>query len=166
MTLAPHGLLTIVVPYVHTRVRSHALSNAWPDAPSSDRRRKAWEYLTRLESLHSLAGLLNFTVFLWNGRYVPKLYEGVSLDQCSGQISNVGRQTASITTDLSPTTLPARGLVRVHESPDGLARIHSRPSIRKVVRTLTTVSPLILRNFSCSCCHWSIQEPCGDNCLP
>ncbi|KAI0750821.1 peroxisomal biogenesis factor 2 [Daedaleopsis nitida] len=68
-TLVLHSSLTIFIPYFHTRLRSHALSNAWPDAPSSDRRRKAWELLTRFESLHGLAALVNFIVFLWNGRY-------------------------------------------------------------------------------------------------
>ncbi|EIW61839.1 peroxisomal biogenesis factor 2 [Trametes versicolor FP-101664 SS1] len=68
-TLAVHIVATIFVPYLHNRLRSHALSNAWPDAPSSDRRRKSWELLTRLESIHSAAGLLNFVFFLWNGRY-------------------------------------------------------------------------------------------------
>ncbi|KAI0375698.1 peroxisomal biogenesis factor 2 [Pilatotrama ljubarskyi] len=68
-TLALHSILTILVPYAHGRLRAHALSNAWPDAPSSDRRRKAWELLTRVESIHGLAGLLNFVFFLWNGRY-------------------------------------------------------------------------------------------------
>ncbi|KAI9063169.1 peroxisomal biogenesis factor 2 [Trametes sanguinea] len=68
-TLLLHSTLTILVPYAHNRLRAHALSNAWPDAPSSDRRRKAWELLTRVESLHGLAALLNFVFFLWNGRY-------------------------------------------------------------------------------------------------
>ena len=69
-TLFIHSVFTMFVPYLHSRVRSHALSNAWPDAPSSDRRRKAWELLTRLESIHGLAALVNFVVFLWNGRCV------------------------------------------------------------------------------------------------
>ncbi|EKM59328.1 uncharacterized protein PHACADRAFT_136918 [Phanerochaete carnosa HHB-10118-sp] len=64
-----HGVITTLVPYFHTRLRAHALSQAWPDAPSSDRRRKAWELLTRLESLHSTLTLLNFVAFMWNGRY-------------------------------------------------------------------------------------------------
>ena len=68
--LLAHGSLTVLLPYVHTRIRAHALSQAWPDAPSSDKRRKAWELLTRLESTHSLLGLLNFVAFLWDGRYV------------------------------------------------------------------------------------------------
>ncbi|KAI0081839.1 hypothetical protein K474DRAFT_1635257 [Panus rudis PR-1116 ss-1] len=68
-TLLIHGALTTLVPYLHTRIRAHALSNAWPDAPSSDRRRKAWESLTRVESAHGLFALLNFIAFLWDGRY-------------------------------------------------------------------------------------------------
>ncbi|KZT12767.1 peroxisomal biogenesis factor 2 [Laetiporus sulphureus 93-53] len=68
-TLILHGALTTLVPYCHTRLRNHALSQAWPDAPSSDRRRKAWELLTRVESTHGLFGLLNFIAFLWNGRF-------------------------------------------------------------------------------------------------
>lgn len=64
-----HACLTILVPYLHNRLRSHALSHAWPDAPSVDRRRKAWDLLSKLESYHSAAALLSFVVFLWNGRY-------------------------------------------------------------------------------------------------
>ncbi|KAI0755472.1 Pex12 amino terminal region-domain-containing protein [Irpex lacteus] len=67
--LLVHGAITLLVPYMHTRIRAHALSQAWPDAPSSDRRRKAWELLTRLESIHSLSALLNFVAFLWDGGY-------------------------------------------------------------------------------------------------
>ena len=67
-TLLLHGLLTILVPYLHSRIRVYALSRAWPDAPSSDSRRKAWTVVTAIESTHSLLGLLNFVAFLWNGR--------------------------------------------------------------------------------------------------
>ncbi|CAE6443400.1 unnamed protein product [Rhizoctonia solani] len=67
--LLSHAGLTILLPYFHTRLRSHALSNAWPDAPSSDKRRKVWEALSQVESLHGALGLVSFVVFLWNGRY-------------------------------------------------------------------------------------------------
>ncbi|KAI0693599.1 peroxisomal biogenesis factor 2 [Cytidiella melzeri] len=67
--LLTHGAITLLIPYLHTRIRRHALSQAWPDAPSSDKRRKAWELLTRLESTHSLFALLNFVAFLRDGRY-------------------------------------------------------------------------------------------------
>ncbi|KAH9077299.1 hypothetical protein EDB83DRAFT_2514964 [Lactarius deliciosus] len=44
------------------------LSKAWPDAPSSDRRRKAWELMTRLETAHAAVALASFIAFLWDGR--------------------------------------------------------------------------------------------------
>ncbi|KAJ7590825.1 Pex12 amino terminal region-domain-containing protein [Mycena floridula] len=64
-----HGTLTILVPYFHSRLRSYALSNAWPDAPSSDARRKAWMILTHVESSLTLLSLLSFVGFLWDGRF-------------------------------------------------------------------------------------------------
>ncbi|KAJ7044485.1 Pex12 amino terminal region-domain-containing protein [Mycena alexandri] len=67
--LLAHGALTVLVPYLHARLRAHALSRAWPDAPSSDRRRKAWDLLVSLESTHSVAALLSFIAFLWDGRF-------------------------------------------------------------------------------------------------
>ncbi|KXN86408.1 Peroxisome biogenesis factor 2 [Leucoagaricus sp. SymC.cos] len=68
-TLLCHGTLTILFPYLHSRLRVHALSQAWPDAPSLDRRRKAWDVLIFTESIHTSLGLVNFVAFLWNGRY-------------------------------------------------------------------------------------------------
>ncbi|KAI3612182.1 peroxisomal biogenesis factor 2 [Moniliophthora roreri] len=67
--LLVHGTLIILLPYLHNRIRSHALSRAWPDAPSSDRRRKAWVFLSSLESVYSALGLASFVAFLWNGHY-------------------------------------------------------------------------------------------------
>jgi hypothetical protein len=66
--LLVHGALTIVLPYIHTRLRGHALSKAWPDAPSSDRRRKAWELMTKLETTHAAIALVSFIAFLWDGQ--------------------------------------------------------------------------------------------------
>ncbi|KAG8777927.1 peroxisome assembly protein (Peroxin-2) [Serendipita sp. 397] len=63
-----HGAFTVILPYINKRVRGYALSNSWPDTPSYDRRRRAWEALLKVESVHSTAGLLNFLLFLWNGR--------------------------------------------------------------------------------------------------
>lgn len=67
-TLLAHASLTLVVPYLHDRIRSHALSHAWPDAPSLDRRRKAWDFLNTAETIHAFFGLINFVVFLMEGR--------------------------------------------------------------------------------------------------
>ena len=68
-----HGFLTVLVPYIHTRLRNNAMSNAWPEAPSSDRRRKLWDWMTSIESTHTALSLVSFVVFLWNGRcaYLP-----------------------------------------------------------------------------------------------
>ena len=68
-----HGFLTVLVPYIHTRLRNNAMSNAWPEAPSSDRRRKLWDWMTSIESTHTALSLVSFVVFLWNGRcvYIP-----------------------------------------------------------------------------------------------
>ncbi|QRW02091.1 peroxisomal biogenesis factor 2 [Ceratobasidium sp. AG-Ba] len=67
--LLSHAALTILFPYLHGRIRSHALSKAWPDAPSSDTRRKFWNALSGLENLHGALSLASFVIFLWNGRY-------------------------------------------------------------------------------------------------
>ncbi|KIM90935.1 hypothetical protein PILCRDRAFT_811429 [Piloderma croceum F 1598] len=68
-TLLIHGTLTILIPYIHNRIRVHALSRAWPDAPSSDRRRKVWNVLVGMESAYMACGLVSFVAFLWDGRY-------------------------------------------------------------------------------------------------
>ncbi|KAG1815544.1 Pex12 amino terminal region-domain-containing protein [Suillus subaureus] len=64
-----HGVLTILIPYFRNRLHAYALSHAWPDAPASDTRRRAWAALTSLETAHGAFSLLNFVAFLWNGRY-------------------------------------------------------------------------------------------------
>ncbi|KAK0468178.1 peroxisomal biogenesis factor 2 [Desarmillaria tabescens] len=64
-----HGALTVLVPYVHSRFRAHALSRAWPDAPTSDLRRKTWDLLTSFESSYTLLSLASFVAFLWDGRF-------------------------------------------------------------------------------------------------
>jgi peroxin-2 len=68
--MAVHSTLTILVPYMHSKMQAYALSHSWPDAPLSDRRRRAWETVQWFESLHSTFSLLNFVAFLANGRYI------------------------------------------------------------------------------------------------
>lgn len=67
--LLAHAALTILTPYLHSRIRSYALSKAWPDRPLSDKRRKAWRVLAALESGHSALALVSFMAFLFNGRH-------------------------------------------------------------------------------------------------
>ena len=66
--LFSHAVLTVLIPYLHKRIRMYALSRAWPDAPSSDSKRRAWDWLVRLESSHATLGLFGFLTFLWDGK--------------------------------------------------------------------------------------------------
>jgi peroxin-2 len=64
---------SVLLPYVHTRFRNHALSKSWPDLPAADPRRKMWSVLSISETTHSLLATLSFVVFLWKGRYRLRL---------------------------------------------------------------------------------------------
>ncbi|KIO24499.1 hypothetical protein M407DRAFT_76877 [Tulasnella calospora MUT 4182] len=68
-TLLAHATLTILVPYLHAKLRSHALSYSWPDIPRSDIRRQTWELVTRLETFQATFSLFGFLLFLHNGKY-------------------------------------------------------------------------------------------------
>jgi hypothetical protein len=80
-TLLIHGTITILIPYLHTRLRAYALSNAWPDAPTYDRRRSVWGILTSLESSHTFLGLVSFVSFLWDGRCI--VIHFFTVDRCT-----------------------------------------------------------------------------------
>ncbi|KAG8947653.1 peroxisome assembly protein (Peroxin-2) [Tulasnella sp. 424] len=68
-TLLLHATLTILVPYVHAKLRAHALSYSWPDVPRSDIRRQTWDLVTRLETFQATFSLFGFLLFLHNGKY-------------------------------------------------------------------------------------------------
>lgn len=69
-SLIAHAVLTVAVPYLHGRLRTYGLSRSWPDVPSSDFRRRAWDVLLRLETLHATSALVGFVAFLWDGKCV------------------------------------------------------------------------------------------------
>ncbi|KAG1755553.1 Pex12 amino terminal region-domain-containing protein [Suillus lakei] len=75
-----HGALTILAPYFRNRLHAYALSHAWPDAPASDTRRRAWAALTSLETAHGALSLLNFVAFLWNGRTIIDRFLAMRLE--------------------------------------------------------------------------------------
>ena len=84
------------------------MSNAWPEAPSSDRRRKLWDWMTALESTHAALSLASFVAFLLNGRCV-------SIPSCRGQLANklVLYRYRTLTDRLLQMQLvPARRLVK------------------------------------------------------
>lgn len=94
LILLVHGTLSIILPYLHTRLRSHALSSAWPDAPAADRRRRMWDLLTSIESSYTFLSLANFIAFLWNGRSVFRLIPLQTILTCLSQVPVNSRQVA------------------------------------------------------------------------
>ncbi|EJD53689.1 hypothetical protein AURDEDRAFT_80238 [Auricularia subglabra TFB-10046 SS5] len=68
-TVYAHAFLTVVLPYLHTRARTLALSRSWPDAPLTHYRRRLWDVMTLAETAHGALALAGFCVFLRNGRY-------------------------------------------------------------------------------------------------
>ncbi|KAG8903448.1 peroxisome assembly protein (Peroxin-2) [Tulasnella sp. 403] len=77
--LFTHASLTILLPYLHARLRAHALSQSWPDTPRSDTRRKAWEVLVTYETFQATFSLVGFILFLWNGKYRSLLDRALSM---------------------------------------------------------------------------------------
>jgi len=71
------------------------MSNAWPEAPSSDRRRKLWDWMTSIESTHTALSLVSFVVFLWNGRCVFSLVSLYALPTMLGRVGTGHSQTGS-----------------------------------------------------------------------
>jgi peroxin-2 len=67
-----HAALTVVLPYFHKRVRAFALSRAWPDAPVTHHRRRLWEAMSLVETVHAYASLIGFCLFLRSGRFVSQ----------------------------------------------------------------------------------------------
>lgn len=81
--------LTILPPYLHTRLRDFMLSVGWSDQPSAPitslvrpanspsqaarkrqhLKRLAWDLINRSEQIWQTLGLINFLVFLYDGRY-------------------------------------------------------------------------------------------------
>ncbi|KZW04128.1 hypothetical protein EXIGLDRAFT_758429 [Exidia glandulosa HHB12029] len=68
-TVYAHAVLTVVLPYLHTRLRTFALSRAWPDAPVTHYRRRLWDAMSFGETLHAYFALAGFCLFLHNGRH-------------------------------------------------------------------------------------------------
>ncbi|KAG8967249.1 peroxisome assembly protein (Peroxin-2) [Tulasnella sp. 419] len=76
-----HATLTVLVPYLQARLQAKGLSESWPDAPRSDWRRQAWEFLTRVERLRDTLGLMGLIVFFVDARYrtIPERLLGLRL---------------------------------------------------------------------------------------
>ena len=83
-------LLATLPGYIHTRLRDYMLVNGWPDYPRSngivrlfqlsrarrrrELRRLLWDLLTRLEQIWTSMKLVNFLLFLYDGKYPTLLF--------------------------------------------------------------------------------------------
>jgi len=65
-----HAFLTIGLPYLWTRFnRKISYDWNWSELPNTSVKKKVWQYCNRIELLLKSLNLLNFMVFLFNGKY-------------------------------------------------------------------------------------------------
>ena len=64
-----HGLISVLLPWFWARLTRFFSVHEWGARSSDDWRRKVWLLSNRLESLYKCATLINFCVFLVDGRY-------------------------------------------------------------------------------------------------
>lgn len=69
MQLALYPLLTIVVPYAYKRARMYMSAHAYSDAPADSQEYFVWSMLEHSAKAWNVVSLINFALFLWNGRY-------------------------------------------------------------------------------------------------
>lgn len=68
--LALFPVLTIALPYIHTKVEQRMSRQSYSDMPADDVRRKLWATLDRAQRAYSAFSLANFLAFLSDGKYV------------------------------------------------------------------------------------------------
>jgi len=129
------------VPYIHTRLIDSAMSNACPEAPSSDRLRKLWGGMTSIESTHGPHGTK------------PRLFYRI--------LWNVGTCVSSLTSLYAlPTTL---GCVGTERSLIGSSKCRSNQLASWSRGTSVTSLSLNHGGFTHSCwpagsCGWSLDR--------
>ncbi|KAK0558749.1 peroxisome assembly protein (Peroxin-2) [Tilletia horrida] len=69
LQLSLYPLLTILLPWAHTRAERSMTSHSFSDMPSNDPRRLLWAGLDRAQKVWAAAALLNFAIFLGDGKY-------------------------------------------------------------------------------------------------
>lgn len=67
--LALHPLLTIILPYMYSKAKSFMSSRQYDLAPTESLQFIAYSLSEHWQRLWSLIGLVNFSLFLWNGKY-------------------------------------------------------------------------------------------------
>ena len=67
-TRLAHAVLHVVCPYVVSRLNRHMAYDRWPDSPQPSWKFRLWKLMQRLEFCFKVASLINFVIFLSNGR--------------------------------------------------------------------------------------------------
>lgn len=68
--LALYPLLTIVAPYAYKRVKLHMSAHGFSDAPTDSQEYFVWSTLEHSLKAWNVVSLINFCLFLWNGKCV------------------------------------------------------------------------------------------------
>ncbi|KAI8326887.1 Pex12 amino terminal region-domain-containing protein [Blakeslea trispora] len=63
------GILTVGGQYGWTRLNRHVTSRGWGELESEDRRNKIYRWLQTGEKYWKASSLVNFLIFLWNGKH-------------------------------------------------------------------------------------------------
>lgn len=66
---AAYGLIQIGGPWLWDRLNRYSTASAWGDHPSESWQRRAWKTLTNIETTYKFLTVLNFLVFLVDGKY-------------------------------------------------------------------------------------------------
>ncbi|KAI8350879.1 Pex12 amino terminal region-domain-containing protein [Choanephora cucurbitarum] len=64
-----YGIVTVGGQYAWTRLNRHVTSRGWGELDEDDRRNKIYRWLQAGEKYWKACSLLNFLIFLWNGKY-------------------------------------------------------------------------------------------------
>jgi peroxin-2 len=64
-----YGVFTVAGPYLWSRVNRYITSKGWGELDESDSRNRVYRWLQAGEKYWKAFSLVNFLVFLWNGRY-------------------------------------------------------------------------------------------------
>jgi peroxin-2 len=65
-----YGVLTIGGEWCWARLSRMSLTSGWGDRAQNDWHRKAWQWLSHIENTYKCLSIINFLVFLYNGKYV------------------------------------------------------------------------------------------------
>ncbi|KAI8059373.1 Pex12 amino terminal region-domain-containing protein [Gilbertella persicaria] len=64
-----YGILTVAGQYMWTRIHRYITAKGWGELDQEDRRNKVYRVLQAGEKYWKACSLVNFLVFLWNGKY-------------------------------------------------------------------------------------------------